>query len=150
MLTDPLTLGVGGGYVSTFTLSEMGPGARTVRLAAADAGDGTITVLNQKLTISHSPVSGRLPRLRSLFRLDCNYNSDAGIAIAGVTDVGELSAYLVIDSPAQTAPGGNYRENAAKLMLARLLGFLSENATGAPDFDFSSNEEVLKFLQGQP
>jgi hypothetical protein len=46
--------------------------------------------------------------------------------------------------------GGAWREVVAKFLLARMLGFLSENATGAPDFDFSSNENVLKFIGKEP
>jgi hypothetical protein len=35
-------------------------------------------------------------------------------------------------------------------MLSRMLGFLSGNATAAPDFDFSSVTNVLKWIAKEP
>jgi len=151
MLTDPLTLGISGNS-TTFRMSENGPGARTIRVSSLDVdvfGAGLITALDETLTVSHSPAqSGK--RIRSVFRIDVGYNSVGGISNGFTTDLGEAAAYLVVDTPGPKAPGGNYRELAAKFALSRILGFLSENATGAPDFDFSSNEELLRFLGGEP
>jgi hypothetical protein len=102
-----------------------------------------------KLTISHSQTSTK-GRVRSLFRLDCHHNLTAAISNGFSSDAGESAAYMVLDTPEAKAPGGSQRGDVAAWLLARLLGFLSENATAAPDFDFSSNENVLKWIAREP
>jgi len=148
MITDPVTLGISGNQ-TVFNMSELGPGARTTRVQATDETAGAVTIQEAKLTISHSQASNK-GRTRSLFRLDCNHNLSAAISNGFAGDAGESAAYLVLDTPEAKAPGGSQRGDVALWLLARLLGFLSENATGAPDFDFSSNENVLKFVAKEP
>lgn len=148
MITDPVTLGISGNQ-TVFNQSEFGPGARTKRVQVTDEIAGDTTVQNMHLTIAHGGAAAK-NRDRSLFRLDCNHNLTASIQNGFTDDAGESSAYIVLDTPAATAAGGSQRSDVAKWLLARLLGFLSENATAAPDFDFSSNENVLKFIGREP
>lgn len=148
MIPDPVTLGIAGN-LTIFNLSELGPGARTTRLQSADELVGLTTIKDMKLTVSHG-AAGSKGRVRSLFRIDCNHNSTAAEGLGVVADSGSSAAYIVLDTPEATSPGGSQRGDAALWLFARLLGFLSENATAAPDFDFSSNENVLRFVAREP
>jgi hypothetical protein len=85
-----------------------------------------------------------------VFRIECQYINSAALASGLLDQTGTATVQLTIDLPGTSSPGGADRLDAAKVLLARILGFLSENATGAPDFDFSSNENVLRFLDGEP
>jgi hypothetical protein len=147
MFSDPVTLGTSG-FDTVFNRVEQGPGARNKYTQQTDAiigPESEVVVQQQELVISHAPGTAK-GRDRSLFRLDLTAISAASLA-NGLSDVSfDGSCYLVVDLPGVKSQGGAYREIVAKHLLARMLGFLSDNATGAPDFDFSSNELVLKFL----
>jgi hypothetical protein len=152
MIPDPVTLGIAGtGLNTVFNTVENGPGARTKRAYETDVNieSDLITVQQQYLTISHSPATAK-GRDRSLFRLDADYIGAAALANGLSDQSASGAAYIVLDLPGVRNPGGAYREQMAKFLLSRLLGFLSENATGAPDFDFSSNENVLKWIAKEP
>lgn len=148
MIADPVTLGISGN-LTVFNLSELGPGARTTRLQSTDEVFNQTTLKDMKLTISHG-VSGTKGRVRSLFRVDVHHNGTTAESAGIVQDAGDSAAYIVLDTPEAQAPGGSQRGDVALWLFARLLGFLSENATAAPDFDFSSNENVLKFVAREP
>jgi hypothetical protein len=147
MFSDPVTLGISG-FDTVFNRVEQGPGARNKYTQQADVvigGTSEVTVQQQELVISHAPGTAK-GRSRSLFRLDLTGVSTASLANGLENASFDGSCYLVLDLPDVKSVGGAFREIVAKHLLARMLGFLSENATGAPDFDFSSNELVLKFL----
>lgn len=146
MITDPLTLGITN-YVDVFDIIETGPGAKSSRTAQAATNTGTfIDQGRMSLTISHEIIK-KSDRKRSLFRL--SYPDPAlNITLGSATGVPSPSVSLVIDRTNLSYSG----ETAAQVkhLLARLLGFLSNNATAAPDFTFTAQTKVLEFLNGEP
>lgn len=148
MIPDPITLGVSGN-VTVYNLSDLGPGSRTKRVQTTDEDLYNVTFQEQALVISHEEVP-KTARRRSMFRIDVQFVNTNALAAGTAVGSGTGAAYLVLDLPSSKGLGSGDRDSVAKYVLARILGFLSENATGAPDFDFSSNENVLRFIGGEP
>jgi len=98
------------------------------------------------LIISHETIK-KTDRTRSLFRLD--FPEPATVdATAAATGVPSPSVSLVVDRTNLSYNGDT--TTMVKELLARLLGFLSNNATAAPDFTFVAQTKVLEFLNGEP
>jgi hypothetical protein len=147
MIPDPLTLGITGN-INVYSTRQNGPGASTVRGTSLDTDFDTITLQEQELKIAHETVA-KTGRRRSVFRLEARYVNTVQLT-AGTGQAGTAVAQVTLDLPGVDSPSGADRQVAALALLSRLLGFLSENATIAPDFDFSSNENVLRFVDGEP
>lgn len=144
MITDPLTLGVTGNEF-TYNTRETGPGAKSLRKSTESYTSSVFTFGTPALTISHE-TNKKGDRIRSLFRTE--FGEVTNTTLGTKAQFGSPSVYLVVDKPSSGYDG--VVDAAVKVLLARILGFLSENATAAPDFDFSSNETVNKFLAGEP
>jgi hypothetical protein len=144
MITDPLTLGITG-HVNVFALQVHGPGAKTIRPTTSTALIGTsFTYEGMTLSISHETNKAKTRR-RSLVRLDFEacFNT-----VLGTSPVAPPSAYLVVDRP--IAELGGDTTLAAKELLSRILGFLTANATSAPDHTFAAVPHVGELLRGEP
>lgn len=145
MITDPLTLGITGN-VNTFALTEQGPGARTVRPTTSSSEIGVVyTYEGMTLTISHETNKSKTRR-RSLLRLD--YSACINTALMSPSLVTPPFAYLVVDRPIDDLQGDT--PLAAKKLLSRILGFLTANATAAPDHTFAAVPHVIELLRGEP
>jgi hypothetical protein len=145
MITDPLTLGVAGN-VNTFALTEQGPGARTVRPTTSAAETLASYIYDgMTLTISHETNRGKTRR-RSLVRLD--FSGTTSISLQTPGPVAPPFAYLVVDRPIDDLNGDT--ATAAKKLLSRILGFLTANATAAPDHTFAAAPHVGEWLRGEP
>jgi hypothetical protein len=144
MIADPLTLGITA-HLDTFDLLTFGNGAKTNRLSSTTPTTGTTHVLtSKKLTISHETVKSRR---RSLFRLD--YEAPFTNATLGTASlIAPPSAYLVVDQPLDTIGGD--RDLAVYELLSRIIGFLTNNATGAPDHTLAAQTKVIEWLRGEP
>lgn len=146
MITDPLTLGVTG-HVNVFDIITYGPGAKTTRLSDPSAiGVGAYTFYGLTLTMSHD-INKKTGRQRSLFRLDAS-SPAVNNSLATDSPVAPPSVYLVVDKPV-TGLGPDV-DTMVKEMLSRILGFLSQNATGAPDHTFATQTKVVEWLRGEP
>jgi hypothetical protein len=144
MITDPLTLGITS-YLDAFDLITIGPGAKSIRLSSTTPSTLSAHLATPKiLTISHETTK---TRRRSLFRLD--YEGPFTVVATGNASlVQPPAAYLVTD---QSLDGMQGDSNAAVLqLLSRILGFLSQNATGAPDHSFATQTKVVEWLRGEP
>lgn len=145
MITDPLSLGVTG-HTNTFDITETGPGAKTIRPAHGQSITGSGFVFDGlTLTISHE-VNKNKTRRRSLLRLDLK--SAVNITLSTVSPVAPPYAYVVVDRPMDELGGDTML--AAKELLSRIVGFLTNNATAAPDHTFAAVPHVSEFLQGEP
>lgn len=145
MITDPITLGVTG-HTNTFALTETGPGARTIRPTTSGSLNGSYMVFDgMTLTISHE-LNKKKDRRRSLVKL--NFASALGLATYSPALVQPPFVQLVIDRPVDDV-GGDIAF-AAKELLSRLLGFLTANATGAPDHSFAAVPHIAELLRGEP
>jgi len=145
MITDPLTLGITA-HQNVFAVTETGPGAKTIRPTTSAALSGAVyTYEGMTLTISHEVNKGKTRR-RSVVRLDF-----AGSFNNSLNEPGKVqppSAYLVVDRPLDDLNGDT--TYAAKELLSRIVGFLTANATSAPDHTFAAVPHVVEFLRGEP
>lgn len=145
MITDPLTLGVSG-HTNTFDVTEVGPGSKTIRLASgATIGGETFVFERLSLTISHE-MNKNKTRRRSLLRLDIG--GARNVTLGSLSPVTPPFAYVVVDRPVDELAGDTVL--AAKELLSRIVGFLTANATGAPDHTFAAVPHVSEFLAGEP
>lgn len=145
MITDPLTLGVTG-HVNTFDAIEVGPGSKTIRLATgANLSGATYVFDGLTLTISHETNRNKTRR-RSLLRLDLKTATNYALGL--ISPVAPPFAYIVVDRPTDELNGDTVF--AAKELLSRIVGFLTANATGAPDHTFVAAPHVSEFLYGEP
>lgn len=145
MITDPLTLGIAG-HTDTFTVTETGPGARTIRPTTSAPVAGAIyNFEGMTLTISHE-TNKKKARRRSVIRLD--YASAINVTLMTPSAVPPPFAYVVVDRPVDDLNGDITL--AAKELLSRIVGFLTGNAVAAPDHTFATVPHVGELLRGEP
>lgn len=145
MITDPLTLGITG-HQNTFSITETGPGAKSIRPTTDSALAGaSYSFEGMTLTISHEKNKSNTRR-RSLVRLD--FKSCINNALMSPSTVPPPFAYIVVDRPIDELNGDTVL--AAKELLSRILGFLTANATAAPSHSFSGVPHVEEWLRGEP
>lgn len=129
-----------------FALTETGPGAKTIRPTTSDPLTGTsYTFEGMTLTISHE-VNKAKTRRRSLVRL--NFSGGLNTTVFTPLPVAPPYVQLIVDRPIDELNGDTVI--AAKELLSRILGFLTANATGAPDHTFAAAPHVGEWLRGEP